>query len=80
MHFMLVNGWYCQFLEADLKTSLPKKISLSNPEKLAGLIERGRGFTSPEIRNAFAHALENGRGGVYLELTEEQYRKLKQLN
>ncbi len=24
MHFMLRDGWYCQFLEADLKTSLPK--------------------------------------------------------
>jgi hypothetical protein len=31
MHFMLVNGWYCQFLEEDLKTPPPKK--LRTPEQ-----------------------------------------------
>ncbi len=77
MHFMLVKGWYCQFLEADLKTPLPKKLNLPDIRKVEGLIERGRGFVAPEVRSAFAQAIENGRGGVYLELTEEQYRKLK---
>jgi len=28
MHFMLREGWYCQFLEEDLKTPLPKKLTL----------------------------------------------------
>jgi hypothetical protein len=30
-----------------------------------------------ETQQALEHAIENGRGGIYLQLTEEQYRKLK---
>ena len=31
MHFMLREGWFCQFLEEDLKTPLPKKLTLKDP-------------------------------------------------
>jgi hypothetical protein len=31
LHFMSRTGWHCQFLEADLKTSLPKKLFLPDP-------------------------------------------------
>ena len=34
MHFMLRDGWYCQFLEADLKTALPRKVVLDDPQKI----------------------------------------------
>ena len=77
MYFMLRGGWHCQFLEADLKTPLPKKLNFSDIAKVTQLIERGNGFRDLEVRNMFAHAVQNGRGGVYLELTEEQYQKLK---
>ena len=30
-----------------------------------------------EGRQAIEHAIENGRGGVWLELSEEQYARLK---
>ena len=32
MSFMLRDGWYCQFLEADLKTPLPRKFTFAAPE------------------------------------------------
>jgi len=79
MYFMLSGGWHCQFLEADLKTPLPKKLNFSDIAKVTQLIERGNGFRDLEMRNMFEHAVQNGRGGVYLELTEEQYQTLKSL-
>jgi hypothetical protein len=40
MYFFMRSGWQVQFLEPDLKTSLPSKLTFSDPEKikeLAGL-------------------------------------------
>jgi hypothetical protein len=44
MYYMLRDGWYCQFLEADLKTPLPRKFRFGTPEKIVELAERGRGL------------------------------------
>ena len=77
LHFMLRTGWHCQFLEADLKTPLPKELTLPDPETLIQLAERGGYNAGLEGRQALEHAIETGRGGVWLELTEAQYRKLK---
>lgn len=77
MSFMHREGWYCQFLEEDLKTPLPRKITIQNPLKLIEMGERGGYGLNLEGRQALDHAIENGRGGIWLELTEEQYRKLK---
>jgi hypothetical protein len=77
MHFMLTSGWYCQFLEADLKTPLPRTLTFATADKVRELIERAGGLrSSTEDRQAFEYALTIGRGGVNLELTEEQYAKL----
>jgi hypothetical protein len=76
MSFMRTHGWYCQFLEDDLQTSLPTTLNFATSEKVIELIERGGGFTDSESRNTVADAIGMGRGGVYLSLTDEQYRKL----
>jgi len=36
MSFMLRDGWYCQFLEADLKTPLPRKFTFATPDVKGG--------------------------------------------
>jgi hypothetical protein len=77
MSFMLSHGWHCQFFEEDLKTSLPKKLTFSDERKIRELAERGRAFANLEARHALNQGIANGRGGIYLALTEEQYRKLK---
>src|ERR1035441_6867304 len=41
MYFMLNHAWHCQFLEADLKTPLPRTLNLSTPEKVFELASRG---------------------------------------
>ena len=77
MYFKLRKGWHCQFLEADLKTPLPKKLNLSSSQKLTEAAERGGYNMNLEGRQALDHGIENGRGGIWLLLTEEQYQKLK---
>ena len=41
------------------------------------MAERGGCHLNLEARQANDHAIEIGRGGIWLELTEEQYEKLR---
>jgi hypothetical protein len=77
MSFFLQGAWYCQFLDEDLKTSLPRKLTFADPTKVIELIKRGDGYKSLEQQQAVEHAIANGRGGVYLKLSQGQYEKLK---
>ena len=77
MSYMLRNNWNCQFLEEDLKTHLPRKVTLDDPAKLIEMAERGGGVPNLESGQALRHGIEIGRGGVWLSLTEEQHAKLK---
>jgi hypothetical protein len=77
MHFQTQSGWYCQFLEEDLKTPLPKKLNLIRQEKLFEIAERGGQKLNLESRQALQQAIDKGRGGIWLELSDDQYRKLK---
>ena len=40
MHFHYHQGWHVQFLEADLKTSLPRRLTFTDPEKIHNLARR----------------------------------------
>ena len=79
MSFMDRKGWQVQFLEQDLKTPLPRKLHFASPDKVVELVERGGGLSNLESRQALDQAIEIGRGGVFLNLTEEQYARLKTL-
>lgn len=41
MSFMHCDGWYCQFLEEDLKTPLPRKLNFDSQDKVIELAQRG---------------------------------------
>jgi hypothetical protein len=71
------KGWHCQFLEADLKTPLPRHLHFKSPDKIIELVQRGGGFPDQESRLMLNQGIEKGRGGVFLNLTEEQHSKLK---
>jgi hypothetical protein len=77
MFFFKRGGWQVQFLEADLKTPLPRKLTFSDPEKIRELARRWEAWGTSEARQMLEHAIETGRGGVYLKLTPEQYTKLR---
>jgi hypothetical protein len=74
---MLRDGWYCQFLEADLRTALPTKLTFRSPAKIRELYDRFAADKKLEDRQALEYAIENGRGSIWLTLTEAQYIKLK---
>jgi hypothetical protein len=71
------GGWRCQFLEKDLQAALPRKLNLATPERVIALVERGGGLTNLESRQALDLAFATGKGGVFLNLTSEQYAQLQ---
>jgi hypothetical protein len=77
MSFMQPTGWFCQFLEPDLQTAFPRKLSFADVEKVRELAKRGGGLPDLESASALERGIEIGRGGVWLNLTPEQYSRLK---
>ena len=59
------NGWHCQFLEADLKTSLPRTFTFAHADKIRELARRGEAWGTLESKQALEQAIEMGRGGLY---------------
>jgi hypothetical protein len=77
MSFLLSRGWYCQFLEMDLTTSLPKKLNFASANKVRELADLGGATAKLESRQMLEHGIIKGHGGVYLNLTQTQYERLK---
>jgi hypothetical protein len=77
MYFFLRGGWCVQFSEGDHRKPLPRTVTFLDPEKVVEVAERGGALPDLAARQALDSAIEKGRGGVFLNLTEEQYRKLK---
>lgn len=76
MHFVFRKGWFCEFLEEDLKTPLPRKITVGDEQKIWEMAKRG-GFTlNIAGRQELYEKVRKGGGGIWLELTPEQYAKL----
>jgi hypothetical protein len=73
----LRSGWQVQSIEADLRTSLPRTLTFTHPDKIRELARKGEAWGDSESRRTLEYAIENGRGGVYLKLTPDQYRKLR---
>ena len=76
-YFFKRGGWQVQFLEADLKTPLPCKLTFAHADKIREVARRGEALGTLEQKQALEHAIENGRGGIYLRLTPGQYAKLR---
>jgi len=57
-------GWYCQFLEEDLKTPLPLKLSFADESKVRELAQTGGGFANLEAQHAFNRGIEIGAAEI----------------
>ena len=66
-----------QFLEADLKTQLPKRLHFTSPCRINELVERGGRLPGPREPTTLELGISMGRVCVFLCLTDEQYTKLK---
>jgi len=74
LRFEQRSGWDCQFLKADLRTPLPRKLRFATPEKVLQRVEHTGALKDwPPVE----HGLQLGKGGVYLMLSPEQNAKLK---
>lgn len=78
MFYVLRNVWLCQFLEEDLKTPLPRRLVFRSAEKIRRMVDKVGNFADLQDRQALDYGLEIGRGGGWLQLTDEQYLRLKQ--
>jgi hypothetical protein len=78
MSFFLTDGWHIQFLEADAKTVLPRKLTFADPDKIRQLAKRGEAWRDSESRQMIENGIQTGRGGIWLRLTPDQYSKLRE--
>jgi len=67
MFFMDRHGRQCQFLEADLRTPLPRRLHFTSPDKIIELDERGGGLRDQESRLMLEQRISMGRGWCVLE-------------
>ncbi len=77
MLFTLHKGWEVSFLEGDLMVSPLKRLIFADPEELRDLARLGQALTTSEARILFDDSIGRGNGGLYLQLTTEQYSKLR---
>jgi hypothetical protein len=71
VQFSFRQGWFCHFLEEDLKTRLPRTVVVADDQKLLEPGKRG-GFTLNIMgRQELETAIRKKRGGIWLELTGE---------
>ena len=71
------DEWIVNFLEVDLKTSIGRIRTFRSEEKIWQTAERGGALKLQEDHQALEYAFRQGRGGLFLTLTAEQYGKLK---
>jgi hypothetical protein len=82
-HRVLLNfihykeSWDVAFLEADCRTSLPRKFTFKSEDKIREMFKRASALRQLEDEQAMEHGIATGRGGFWLELNEEQYATLK---
>lgn len=77
-HFMLAKcGWHCQFLESELQTPLPRKLTFADTDKIVELAQRGGALKDLVAKQALEYAIQTGRGSVYLHLTPAHYASLR---
>jgi len=77
MTFFHNDGWVVQFLEPDMKTPVGRIRRLCDVSKVRELIDRTPTKLDLAAKQALEQAISIRRGGMFLELTGDQYRKLK---
>ncbi len=73
MNFMLRESWSIHFIAEDCRTPIGGYFKLKDLDVLRDLVRRGNCENVDEFDQCVRHW---GRGSVYLQLTEQQYRQL----
>jgi hypothetical protein len=78
MSFRYWNAWDVIFFNTDrMRTALPRKARFTTDEALIEFTRRAGGPKTLEDRNILAMMIQNKSGEITLELTDEQYDKLR---
>jgi hypothetical protein len=78
MSFTYRKVWSVVFWNADrMRTPLPRKARFNSDEVMVEFIRRAGGPRTLEDKNILAMLMAKGSGEVTLELTDEQYDKLR---
>jgi len=75
MYFRRFHGWHCSF-STEARKKLPREFTFRAPETIRELARRGGGLIDKWDREGFDLALELGKGGVWLRLSNDQYAAL----
>ena len=75
--FERLMGWRVVFFDSASKRRLPRELLLEQDDKLYELAQRGRALGNLADKQALETAIQRGKGGLFLKLTDEQYRKLE---
>lgn len=80
LRFKFLHGWHCEFFDETLKTALPRTVLLPDEKKLFEMLKRGGYTLNIAGRREIEDAIRQKKGGVWLDLTAEQYAKLRDPN
>ena len=75
MYFRYRFKWHSGFRTQDGK-KLPKEVTFKDATSIREMVRRGNGLIDQWDRDGFELGLEIGRGGVWLRLSDDQYRAL----
>lgn len=75
MYFRRRCGWHCAF-RTETRKKLPREFTFNTSSTVRELARRGNGLIDRWDRDGFELDIEFGKGGVWLRLTDDQYRTL----
>jgi hypothetical protein len=70
-------GWHVVFFDSASKRRLSRELILEQDDKLYELAKRGQALRELADKQALDGAIQGGKGGLFLKLTDDQYRKLE---
>jgi hypothetical protein len=77
MKFHRREEWTVELLNDDLRGSVGRLRGFATDDKILEMIARTPTKLDLAAKASLENGIRNGRGGLYLELTEEQYRAWK---
>jgi hypothetical protein len=69
--------WICEFVETDQAGTTLRTLRVGAADKIREMAQRGGALRNLESRQMLEYGISSGRGGVTLNLTPEQYARLK---
>jgi LSD1 subclass zinc finger protein len=75
MYFRYCSDWHCGF-RTETRKKLPREVTFGNAASVREMVRRGNGLIDNWDQQGFELGLEIGKGGVWLRLSDDQFRAL----